>query len=55
MPPGRTRSDRYICNLRSRLREKGTKFLVDYMRLVQTQKQEILRAIFLIFNQGNCQ
>ena len=34
-----------ICNFCSRLHESGTKRFVDYMRQVQTQKQEILVAI----------
>ena len=34
-----------ICNFCSRLHETGTKHFVDYMRPVQTQKQEILVAI----------
>ena len=34
-----------ICNFCSRLHETGTKRFVDYMRPVQTQKQEIHVAI----------
>ena len=34
-----------ICNFCSRLHETGTKHFVEYMRPVQTQKQEILVAI----------
>ena len=41
-----TNSDRYelvpVRNFCSRLHETGTKCLVDYMRPVQTQKQQIL-------------
>ena len=42
MRPGRTQAGTNLC---SRLHENGMKHFVDYMRRVQTQKQEILVAI----------
>ena len=45
MRPGGTQAGTNLLFFCTRLHETGTKRFVDYMRPVQTQKQEILVAI----------